>query len=83
MKIKTLSVRSSIEIGRFQHLHIEATADVTGNTPEATLDELKQFVADQLIRARLGDKPQPRPKQGRFNDMLQVSSDTWQRERRF
>jgi hypothetical protein len=65
VRIKTVTFRSSTQIKSFQHVHIEACADVPeGESAEATLDTLKDFVAKELRRAKEGEVP-PEPV-GRF-----------------
>lgn len=61
-------------IGPYQHVHVEASADVPkGEDPALTLDKVKRFVAQELQRARTGGKPVPQERQGRFSDMLTLS----------
>lgn len=65
MRIKTLSVKSNVQVAPYVHLHIEAGADVElGENPVTVLDGLKEFVSGQLRRAVEGD-PLP-PTTGRF-----------------
>jgi hypothetical protein len=73
VKIKSVTVRSSIQLKSFQHLHIEASADVPlGEEPEAVVDQLKSFVAKELKIAKEGRVvPQPAV-QGRFLDTLDM-----------
>jgi hypothetical protein len=72
VKIKSVTFRSSIPTGtKFQHLHVEASADVpAGANPSAVLDGVKAFVARELVRARDGEKPKPVARPGRFQDEL-------------
>jgi hypothetical protein len=69
--IRSVTVRSSIQLKSFQHLHIEASADVPdGEAPEYVVDKLKAFVAKELKVAKEGRVvPQPAV-QGRFLDDL-------------
>ena len=71
VKIKTVSVRSSIQLKSFQHFHVEASADVPVDTPpELVVDQLKEFVAGELNRAKEGRVVPAPPVQGRFLDTL-------------
>lgn len=55
VKIRSVSFRANLAIDKFQHIHIEATADVPkDHEPEQVIEELKDFVARELIRARDG-----------------------------
>lgn len=68
MRIKSVSFRSNIEVGRFQHLHIEMSADVAeGETAREVLDALKNAVAMELIRAKNGEQVKV---DGKFTDLL-------------
>lgn len=68
MRIKTVSFRSSIEVGKFQHVHIEMSADVEdGQTAREVLDQLKGAVAVELVRAKQGEESKT---PGRFADLL-------------
>ncbi len=70
LSIKSVSFRSSIPVEKFQHVHIEASADVPqGTDPSTVVDRLKVFVAAELRRARDGQK-ETVAKQGRFRDLL-------------
>jgi hypothetical protein len=65
VKIKSVSFRSSIQLKEFQHVHIEAAADVpVGESAGHTLDVLKKFVAAELRRAKEGEVPAAR--EGQF-----------------
>lgn len=76
VKIKTISFRSMIELRRFQHAHIEVTADVpVGGGAADTLNELKHFVAEQLRIVKEGRTVQPAP--GSFRSLLE---DTFERD---
>ena len=69
--IKTVAVRSSIQLKSFQHFHVEATADVPeGEEPAYVIDQLKAFVALELTRAKEGKVAPAPPVQGRFLDVL-------------
>lgn len=61
--IKTVSFRGNIAVGEersFQHVHVEATADVPkGDDPTRVLEALKEFVARELKVARHGASPRP------------------------
>jgi hypothetical protein len=56
--IKSVSFKANCSVeGRFNHVHIEAAADVPiGVSPRAVLEDLKEFVATELKRAKDGDK---------------------------
>ena len=77
--IKTVSFRANLaqssassSLERYQHLHIEATADVpAGEDPRAVLDDLKVFVAQELKVAKEGETPKPQPAvRGSFRQFL-------------
>lgn len=71
MKIDRVTFRGNIETRQFQHVHVEASAMVdAGEDPQAVLDAVKTFVASELLRARDGEKVEPRPAPGRFTDLL-------------
>lgn len=56
VKITSVSFRSSVQLKPFQHVHVEATAQVLpGQTADRVLDLLKTFVANELRRAKEGD----------------------------
>lgn len=70
IKLDRVSFRSSIQIKDFQHVHIEAGANVPpGADPRMVIDELKKFVAEELRAAKDGRMPTPRPA-GRFRDLV-------------
>lgn len=73
--IKTLSFRSSLQLKPFQHVHIEATADVpAGATPGVVMEVLKAYVAAELRIAKEGF-PTPQPHvDGRFRDLLEEAN---------
>lgn len=52
-RITSVSVKANTAYGsRFQHIHVEATANVGPNqTPEEVVADLKVFVAQQLARS--------------------------------
>lgn len=60
-RITHVSFRSSISgAAQYQHLHVEATAEVGANDdPTVVLDGLKVFVARELHRARFGRTQDP------------------------
>lgn len=66
-KIKSVSFRSNFAVdGKYNHIHVEACADVpVGVNPQAVLDELKDFVANELRRAKEGEPVVQNPS-GRF-----------------
>lgn len=69
-RIKSVSFRSSVEIGHFQHAHVEASAEVgPGESASAVLDQVKLFVADELRRAKHGER-EVVAKSGKFNDLV-------------
>lgn len=55
-RIKQVSFRGNIAVdGKFQHVHIEAIADVPpGEDPSVTLDVLKEWVGEELKVSRDG-----------------------------
>lgn len=67
VKIKSVSFRANVSTAKYEHIHIEATADVPdGERPEAVLDQLKTFVAKELKFAKEGEVvPEPKVR-GRF-----------------
>lgn len=74
-RIRSVSFRSSVQIKSFQHVHVEASADVPLNrTPESVLDDVKKFVARELLRAKNGEiKQETRQvltRGGAFKDLL-------------
>lgn len=82
VKITQVTFRSMVMVGKFQTVHIEASAQVgAGESPSEVLAGVKQFVAAELRRARDGVRQKPVPVQGKFTDMLQTSEDTWERGR--
>ena len=55
-RITSVTFRSSIELAPFQHAHVEASAEVgAGADPADTLQDVKNFVAFELLRAKHGD----------------------------
>ena len=66
--IKSVSFRGNVAVdGKFNHVHVEAAADVpAGANPQAVLDELKEFVAAELRRAKEGEPVQVQRPSGRF-----------------
>jgi hypothetical protein len=72
--IKSVSFRGNIATSiqnRFQHVHIEAAADVLPDqSPREVLDFLQEFVARELKRARDGETAPPVPRSSRFADRL-------------
>jgi hypothetical protein len=85
--IKTVHFRANLapdEDERFQHIHIEAVADVhEGFTPRQVLDALKTFVHGELQRAAQGEAPAEVRRPGRFRASELTSMDeenqTWYR----
>lgn len=74
--IKSVTVRSSIQLKSFQHFHVEASADVpVGEEPEYVVDKLKAFVAKELTRAKEGRVVPAPPVQGRFLDYVRRAGD--------
>ncbi len=56
-RITYVVFRSNIELGPFQHSHVEAGAEVGPNdNPSKVLDSVKDFVAAELLRAKHGDR---------------------------
>lgn len=72
-RIRTITFRSNVAIGKFQHAHIEVTADVPLNRkPESVLVDLQRFVAKELTKVREGEvKNITVQKRLRFTDMVQ------------
>lgn len=66
--IKSVSFRSNVNIdGKYNHAHVEASADVpSGVNPQLVLDELKDFVAQELRRAKEGEPVPVVKTSGRF-----------------
>lgn len=78
VKIKSVTFRSSIPGAKqFQHLHVEASADVPpGANASDILDGVKAFVARELVRAKDGQTPKPAARQGRFSDLVDSASNS-------
>ena len=69
MKINQVSFRGSIQVGPYQYLQVEVGASVDDQeSPAAALDHLREFVAEELVRARDGE-PVPEHKRS-FLDLL-------------
>lgn len=71
-RITHVSFRSSISgAAQYQHLHVEATAEVAqGDDPSKVLDGLKVFVAQELHRARFGKQHAQDPSVLSFEDIF-------------
>lgn len=55
IKITSVEFSANVEIGKFQHVHIGATASVSSNEdPNDVLLGVKEFVAAALARAKRG-----------------------------
>jgi hypothetical protein len=66
-QIKTVSFRANVDIEKFRHVHVEASADVpAGVDPRSVVDDLKAFVAAELRRAKEGEVPASVRSDGRF-----------------
>lgn len=78
MKILTVSFRANLPLKNFQHVHVEACAEVDhagGETPSMALEALKRWVAEELLLAKEGDQPVTPPTvRGRFQDLLRSAS---------
>jgi len=79
-RIRTVSFRSCVIVGKFQTVHVEATADVPLNRkPEGVLEDLKRFVAKELIKAKEGEEKSVmrsvKQRVGRFADELVQQQD--------
>lgn len=74
MKIDRVTFRTSIELEKFQHAHVEASAPVSAKEkPEAVMEELKTFVIRQLKVAKYGEAISPPPKTGRVPRKKELS----------
>ena len=74
-RIKSVSFRSCVMVGRFQTVHIEASSDVpVGMRAESVLNDLKLFVAKELARAAEGETVQvvETKKTGAFEEVIAV-----------
>jgi len=75
IRIKSVSFRSCVSIGKFQTVHVEASADVPPSvSPRAALDTVKSFVAAELRRAKEGE---PVRTTGRFSVNPEPRDPTW------
>jgi hypothetical protein len=72
MKVTSVSFRSSVQIGSFQHAHVEMTATLgQGDTPAKALASLRDLVAKELARVKAGDVEVVRArKRVKFNDRI-------------
>ena len=68
-RVDRVSFRSSIEVGPYQHVHVEASAAVPAHqNPSDVVDELKVFVAAELKAAKEGRTPTAKAA-ARFRDL--------------
>jgi len=69
-QISSVTFRSCIQLAPFQHAHVEACATVLpGQNPQSILDSVKDFVAEELRRAKEGEPPAKQTRRS-FRDQL-------------